>query len=334
MAAVQAPRALVVGTGYAGGRHAAALRDLGITVIGPVSAREVVRDPAPIAQADVVHVCSTNELHAPLVRAALDARKDVVCEKPLALDVAEAEALAADARRSGRLAVLAYNYRFHPVVVALCERVRSGQVGAVHDVRGGFLQDWLLRASDDNWRLDAARGGASRAIADIGAHWFDLAEVAVGRHIDAVVAVVGQLHRRATEDHASLLVRFAGGLAGTCVVSQAAAGHRNDLELSIDGATGSITWRYERGDELWIGTRDGERVVTRAELRPATRGATSGSSDANEPRRNLLAAVYARLRGEQVGGVALPQFDDGVRHLRIAAAALESARARAWVSVA
>src|SRR5436190_4533454 len=173
-----APRALVIGTGYAGGRHAEALRDLGVPFAGPLSARDVVRDLAVIraSPAEVVHVCAANDLHAALVRAALDAGKHVVCEKPLALDVATAEDLAARAESSGRLAVLGYGYRFHPMTVELVARAASGEIGAIHDVRGSFLQDWLLLASDENWRVDPARGGPSRVLADIGAHWLDLAE--------------------------------------------------------------------------------------------------------------------------------------------------------------
>ena len=329
---------MVVGTGYAGQRHADALRELGVAFSGPLSARDVVRDPAPLRAHDVVHVCSANDLHAPLVIAALDAGKDVICEKPLALDVRSAEDLARRAAMSGRAAFLSYNYRFHPLIVELAARVAAGALGALHDVRGSFLQDWLLLSSDDNWRLDAARGGESRVIADIGAHWLDLAEVVSGRKIEAVVAQVGRLHQRATEDHAGLLIRFDGGLLGTCVLSQAAAGHRNDLELSIDGTRSSATWRHERPDELWIGARDTDEsgAVKRDGALVSAQARALGAlpRGTNEARRNLLAAVYARLDGDAAPPAApLPTFEDGVRHLRFAAAALESAKRSAWVSV-
>jgi len=325
----------VVGTGYAGTRHADALTALGIPFVGPLPARDVARDTSLLRDSgpDVVHVCAANDLHAPLVAAALDAKKHVVCEKPLALDAASAEELARRAERSGRLAVLGYNYRFLPMVVELMARVPT--LGAVHDVRGGFLQDWLLMANDTNWRIDAARGGASRVIADIGAHWIDLIEHATGRQAEAVVAHVGRLHGRATEDHASLLVRLGGGLVGTCVLSQAAAGHRNDLEISIDGASASLTWRYERSDELWLGARDGSRVVTRDGVTSdAARRLAATPSHPNEGRQNLLAAFYARVDGDERPPAApLPTFGDGVRHLRLATAALESARRAEWVEI-
>jgi predicted dehydrogenase len=338
MAAVASLSAMVVGTGYAGQRHADALRELGIRCVGPLSARDVARDPSPLRdkEVQVVHVCSTNEMHAPLVAAAIDAGKDVVCEKPLALDVPSAVDLAARAKASGRLAVLGYNYRFHPMVIELIARIAAGEIGVIHDVRGAFLQEWLLLAGDDNWRVDAARGGASRVVADIGAHWLDLAEIAVGRKVEAVVAHVGRLHGRDTEDHAGMLVRFEGGLTGTCVLSQAAAGHGNDVELSLDGATGSVTWRHERPNELWLGRRDGARVLLRDGplVSSHARRLASLTAGPNEARRNLIATVYARLAGdESPSGAALPSFDDGVRHLRFAAAALESAKRVAWVEI-
>jgi predicted dehydrogenase len=286
----------------------------------------------------VVHVCSTNDLHGPLVTAALDAGKDVVCEKPLALDVATAADMAAFAERSGRLAVVAYNNRFHPMIVELAARVAAGSLGVLHEMRGGYLQDWLLLATDADWRVDASRGGASRVVADIGTHWADLAEMIAARKIEAVVAQVGRLHERATEDHAALLVRFGGGLGGACVLSQAAAGHRNDLELSLDGSIGSATWRYERPDELWIGQRGDARLTTRdgGELVSAeARRLAALPAGVNEARRNLLAAVYARVAGrEPAAGSRLPTFADGLRHVRFAAAALASAERRAWVDVA
>ncbi len=332
-------RATVVGMGQAGLRHALALRDLGVSVTGPLSGTAIAADPAALSDPsiDVVHVCAANDLHVPLVSAALNAGKHVVCEKPLALDAAQAEILATLARRSGRLAVLCHNYRFHPLVVELAARVAAGELGMVHAVRGSYLQDWLLLEADVDWRLDPGRGGASRTIADIGTHWIDLAEMIGGQHLAAVSAQVGQLHQRPTEDHAGLLLRFAGGIQGTCVVSQAAAGHRGDMELSLDGSAGSATWRRERPDELWLGTRArGLTRITREGhlISDAARALAALPGGPNESRTNLFAAVYATISEDERAPTApLPTFDDGVRHLRFVAAALESARRDTWATV-
>lgn len=153
----------------------------------------------------------------------------------------------------------------------------------------------------------------------------------------------------ATEDQAGLLLRFAGGVQGSLTISQAAAGHKNALELSLDGADGSATWRQERPDQLWIGRRDRpSELVSRdprtlsAEAAGVARlpaGHTEGWGDGL---RNLLGAAYAeirRRRGDATipqasDGMPLPTFDDGVRHLAFVEAALRSAADERWISVA
>jgi predicted dehydrogenase len=330
--------ALIVGSGYAGTKHADALNELGIPFTGPLSARRAMEDPRALEDpaVNVVHVCAANDLHVTLAGRALRAGKDVVCEKPLAVDVHGAEELVSLARRSGRVAVLAYNYRFHPLVVELAARVPY--LGPLHTARGSFLQDWLLLATDANWRVEEARGGPSRAIADIGTHWLDLAELTSGQRIVAVAAQLGRLHGRGTEDHAGLLLRFSDGMTGALALSQAAAGHRNDMELSLDGSTGSATWRHERPNELWLGSRAGEAVVVGRDddlVSPAASALAGLPAGPNEARRNLIAAVYARLAGDEAEPAApLATFEDGLRHARFAAAALESAAREKWVTVA
>jgi len=332
-----AHRALVVGAGNAGSAHADALKSIGVDVVGPVSGTATVVDLAPLRDPaiDVVHVTTANDLHPPLVREALRVGKHVVCEKPLASDLEGAEKLAEWSKLSGRQTTICQNYRFLPLVAELASRVAAGDLGPVHLARGTFLQDWLLLGSDDNWRLDTSRGGVSRTAADIGVHWLDLVETITGRHVESVVAQLGYLHGRKTEDHAGLLIRFAGGLQGACILSQASAGRRNEVELSLDGTAGSATWLSERRDELWLGVRDrSPQVVRRSSVRSsAARELARRPPSADEGRRNLLASFYASLDGTP-SPVPLPTFDDGLRHVRFAEAVIVSARRRAWVDVA
>jgi predicted dehydrogenase len=289
-----------------------------------------LRDPA----VDVVHVATANDLHPPLVHEALRAGKHVVCEKPLAGDLLGAEKLAEWAQLSGRHTTICQNYRFLPLIAELAWRVGAGELGPVHLARGSFLQDWLLLGSDDNWRLDTSRGSLSRTASDIGVHWLDLVETVTGRQVEAVVAQLGYLHGRKTEDHAGILIRFAGGTQGVCTLSQASAGRRNEVELSLDGTEGSATWQSERRDELWLGARDhAPAIVTRKRLRsPSARQLAQRAQGADEGRRNLLAAFYESLDGAS-SPVPLPTFEDGLRHVRFAEAAIVSARRRAWVEI-
>ena len=112
----------------------------------------------------------------------------MICEKPLALDAGGAQRLVDAAADSGKQAAVPFVYRYYPTVREARERVASGQTGALRLLHGTYLQDWLLRADDANWRVDERLGGASRAFADIGSHWCDLAEFVSGHRIERVSA--------------------------------------------------------------------------------------------------------------------------------------------------
>ena len=375
-------RAGIVGAGFAGREHVDALRRLpgveiaaltsgsperGSTVAASLGIPRAPADWRELVESDdvdVVHVCVPNDVHAEIVLGALAAGKDVICEKPLATSLADGVRMARAAADSGRTAVLCHNYRYFAMVAELRARVATGDLGRVHAIRGSYLQDWLLQATDTNWRIDAARGGASRAVADIGTHWVDLAEVASGQRLAAVMAQLGTIHPSrarhdrvetfstadpagdetvvSTEDQAALLLRFADGAGGALVVSQVVAGAKNALELSIDGGEASATWRQERPDQLWVGRRDrASELVSRdarilsseaAALSRLPAGHNEGWSDAL---RNLLAAAYAKMRGDERSpdAMPLPTFDDGVRHLAFVEAALRSAAEERWVSI-
>src|SRR4051812_27584840 len=148
------------------------------------SGEELVNDP----DIDVVHICTPNHLHLPLAEAALAAGKHVVCEKPLALDAAGALRLVDAAAASGLQAAVPFVYRYYPTVREARERVRSDATGDLRLLHGAYLQDWLLRRDDDNWRVDEELGGRSRAFADIGSHWCDLAQFISGHRIARISA--------------------------------------------------------------------------------------------------------------------------------------------------
>jgi predicted dehydrogenase len=165
-------------------------------------------------------------------------------------------------------------------------------------------------------------------------HWLDLVELITGHHVEAVVGQLGYLYGRKTEDHAGLLIRFAGGMQGVCTLSQASAGRRNEVELSFDGTAGSATWLSERRDELWLGARDrAPEIVRRSGVRSeSARELARRHPGSDEGRRNLLAGFYGTLDGKP-SPVPLPTFEDGLRHVRFAEAAIVSSRRRAWVEI-
>jgi predicted dehydrogenase len=290
-------RAAVAGTGFIGVVHVDALRRLGIEVTGvvgstPERAAEKARTaglppPYPSFEAmledprvDVVHLTTPNHLHFEQASAALAAGKHVVCEKPLGMDSTETAELLRLAERSGLVHAVNFNIRFYPQNQEARARVDAGAIGDVRLVSGGYLQDWLLRDTDWNWRLDPAAGGSLRAVGDIGSHWLDLVTFITGRHVEAVMAdlstfipvrrqptgpvetfsggAAGETVDAAmeTEDAAGILLRFEGGARGVMTVSQVSAGRKNRLNWEVDGTDSALSWHSEAPEELWVGHRD------------------------------------------------------------------------------
>ncbi|MEU4680372.1 Gfo/Idh/MocA family oxidoreductase [Micromonospora sp. NPDC023737] len=355
----QTLRVALVGAGFMGQVHAEAARRAGASVVGVVASRperaaaaaratgadEGYRDLAALldqAEIDVLHVCTPNTSHAPVVAAALAAGVHVICEKPLATGSADAVALVEAA--AGRVAAVPFVYRFHPMVRELRARLAAGEAGHLSSVTGGYLQDWLSRPSDDDWRVDSALGGPSRAFADIGSHWCDLFEFATGDRISRLSARTAVVHERApgnrtpTEDLAAVHFTTTAGLVGTLVVSQVAAGRKNRLQLEISGTEASFGFDQEDPERLWIGRRDGGQTLLRdpATLHPSAAryvrlpaGHAQGYQDCFDA---FVADTYRAVRGEVPDG--LPTFTDGLRAVRITDAVLASAAEDgAWTQV-
>jgi predicted dehydrogenase len=371
-------RAAIAGTGFIGRIHArsallAGAQLTGIAASSPESAlaaaaelgadrafdsaEELVRDP----DVDVVHVCTPNHLHLPLAEAALAAGKHVICEKPLALDVSGAQRLVDGAADSGVQAAVPFVYRYYPTVREARGRVGSGQTGSLRLIHGTYLQDWLLRPEDSNWRVDEQLGGASRAFADIGSHWCDLAEFVSGhrivrlcaRMLTAVPERVTSAGRRAfasgedggearpvtTEDAALVQFETDSGAIGSVVVSQISAGRKNRLWIELDGTEEAVAFDQEHPEELWCGRREDVTILRRdpATLSPAAArfaflpgGHPQGYADCFDA---FVVDFYEAVRGgSEVDG--MPTFSDGLRAALITDAVLTSSREERWVDVA
>jgi predicted dehydrogenase len=234
----------------------------------------------------VVHNATPNYLHYPVNAAAIAKGKHVVSDKPLAMTAAEAKKLLDQATKAGIVHAVTFNYRGNPLVQQARHAIARGDIGKPHFLVGQYLQDWLLKDTDYSWRLEPDKGGPTSALGDIGSHWCDLAQHVTGLRIVEVLAdmttVIPQRKKpgrsreafqSATkedafervgsplEDLASVIVKFEGGAKGAFCVGQVCAGHKNDLQLEVCGATGSLRWRQEQQNELWIGRRDGPNEV-------------------------------------------------------------------------
>ncbi len=375
-------RAAVIGTGFIGVVHVDALRRLGVEVAGVLGstpergaarAAEAGLPPAypdldallADATVDVVHITSPNSLHVEHARAAIAAGKHVVCEKPLAISSEGARELVDLARAAGVVNCVNFNQRFYPQAQEMAARVRDGSVGDLRLVSGSYLQDWLLEATDWNWRLDDAVGGPLRAVGDIGSHWMDLACFVTGRRIEAVMADLVTVHpvRHApagpvetfqaaggettpheirTEDIANLLLRFAGGLRGALTVSQVSPGRKNRLWLELDGARDALAWCNEAPDDLWIGHRGRASELSQRDpglLSPLAQRSTwhpGGHAEGfPDTFRALYRAVYADVaQGGPSDHPDYPTFADGLAQALVGDAVLQSAAAGTWAEVA
>jgi len=375
--------AAVIGSGFIGTVHIEALRRLGVRVhglLGSTPERGTARAAAlglPQAYAslddlladdrvDVIHVTSPNHLHHPQVKAILAAGRHVVCEKPLAMTSEESAELVALAAACGQVAAVNFNIRFYPLNQHLREVVRGGDLGDVRLVTGHYFQDWLLLETDWNWRLEPERGGALRAVGDIGSHWLDLMTFVTGQRIASVMAdlatfipvrrqPVGPVETfstdRATEtvareirteDLATILLRFENGARGAVAISQLSAGRKNSLTYEIDGSTAAAAWDSETPDHLWLGHRERPNEIL---LRnPALMG-DAGRAAAWLPGGHvegfgdtfpaLFRAIYADvLAGAPSADPVYATFADGHEEMLVGDAILRSAHEGRWVDLA
>ena len=314
---------------------------------------------------DVVHVTSPNDLHLPQARAVLEAGRHVVCEKPLAMSAAESRELVELAARTGLVNAANFNIRYYPLNQHAHEVVTSGDLGDVRLVTGRYFQDWLLLDSDWNWRLQPERGGALRAVGDIGSHWLDLMTFVTGQRVTAVMAelatFIGQRREPtgpietfstevasetvtrdiATEDAATILLRFANGARGSVSISQISAGRKNSLQYEIDGSESSVAWDSEQPDQIWFGHRDRANEIlikNPALMGEAGRAAAALPGGHVEGFGDTFAAHFRAVYADVAAGgpsarPTYPTFADGHDEMLVNDAIAESARAGRWVDV-
>ncbi len=371
----------VIGTGFVGRVHVEGIRRLGDVELAAIADqsedlarkfgeqlgveralgdyRKLLAEP----EIQAVHVCVPNNLHFPVVKDALEAGKNVLCEKPLAASVAEAAELTELARQKKLVNVTSYNLRFYPLVQHMRRMAMTGELGEILAVQGTYSQDWLFYDTDYNWRLEPEAGGKSRAMADIGSHWCDMVEHVTGLKITALCAELQTFHpirkkpkrpietyagkllapedyeekKIETEDFGAILLRLGGRARGALTINQVAAGRKNRLLLEIYGTRRGVTWDGENPNELWIGRRDGNNellVKDPSLLDPEARpyadlpgGHAEGYGDTF---KQLFRRFYAAIR-DPAQPADLPTFASGLRQLHLVEAVLRSSAQKAWV---
>ena len=349
----------VIGFGFIGEVHVRAIRAAGgvVTAIAAKTVEEAqlaarkmgvekalsIDEMLSDNEIDVIHICTPNVFHAELAEKALRAGKHVICEKPLAISVAEASHLSALASEKKSVATVPFVYRYHPSVREARARIATMQ-NALSLFHGYYLQDWLSRESTFNWRLDSSIGGPSRAFGDIGVHWCDLLEFVTGHritHINAQLMKVfssrGSKTDIDTEDGATMIFKTDKGAQGSLVLSQVSAGRKNKLWFSFESPTESFVFDQEAPESLWIGGLASNQIVMRGVTEESEAAQDYSFLPAGHPQgyqdcfNAFVSDTYRSIGGAHIVGV--PTFADGLRAAQLTEAVLESARTGKWVEI-
>src|SRR5258706_2290024 len=368
------------GTGFMGKVHTEGIRRLGNVEVAAVAGsslataeksaaamnipkaadwRAVLADP----ESDAVHICTPNVLHHSMAKAALEAGKNVLCEKPLTMNSAEARELVALADAKKLAHCTNHNLRFYPVVQHVRSMVAAGDLGDILIVNGTYFQDWLLYDTDWNWRAMSASNGALRAMGDIDSHWMDMIQHLTGLKITSLCGDLQTFHKTRkkpkgsvetfswnilqasdydetpmdTDDFGAVLLRMGDRARGSFAVSQMSAGCKNRFQFEIYGTKCGVAWNQERPDELWVGHRNApnQNILNDPSLFDARAagfadlpgGHSEGYDDSH---KQMFKRFYARV-ADPSAPVEYPTFADGARGMELLEKVLESSRKRAWL---
>ena len=308
----------------------------------------------PIGQRiDFVSIVTPNFAHFPAAKTFLEAGFNVVCDKPVTLDLEEALKLREVVQRSGKVFVLMHNYTGYPMVKEARELVRTGGLGKILKVVAEYPQGWLLNPIDQegqkqaSWRTDPERAGASSCIGDIGTHAENLARYITRLEIDELCADFSTfVEGRRLEDDGNMLVRYKGGARGVLYASQVSAGEENNLTIRVYGTKASLEWHQEHPNELIVKFQDAPRKVYRrgnSYLSDAAKRFTRLPFGHPEAFIEAFANVYleaaraieAEVTGQPIPeGLDFPTVEDGVEGMAFITAAVQSAKGgAAWTKM-
>lgn len=302
---------------------------------------------------DFVVIVTPNHQHFPPAKLFLESGFNVVCDKPVTFDLAEAKALQRLVARTGKVFALTHNYTGNAMVKQARELVRSGRLGRIRKVVAEYPQGWLATRLETagqkqaGWRTDPARSGAAGCIGDIGTHAENLVRYVTGLRIaelcaDLTTFVPGRL----LDDDGNILVRYHGGAKGVLHASQICVGDENALNLRVYGEQASLEWHQEHPNELIVKFADQPRQVWRrgngylgAAARAAGRIPAGHPEGYLEAFANVYREAFRAIRAEVAGkkppkDLDFPTIEDGVEGMAFIAATVRSARRGArWVKL-
>ncbi|NUP83287.1 MAG: Gfo/Idh/MocA family oxidoreductase [Nonomuraea sp.] len=305
--------------------------------------RELVRRD----DVQIIDICTPGDSHAEIAIAALRAGKHVICEKPLANTVAEAEAMVAAAASAPGKSMVAFNYRRVPAVALARRYVEEGRLGEIRHVRAQYLQDWIVDPEFPLvWRLQKDKAGAG-ALGDIGSHIVDAAEFITGQHVVGVSGLTETFIKErplagesaglgasrtdstgtVTVDDAALFIgRMSGGALASFEATRFATGRKNAMRIEVNGQLGSLAFDFESMNELWFSSGGGgfERILVTEPDHPYV-GAWWPPGHGLGYEHTFTHEIKDFLEAVADGSDPTPSFADGLRVQRVLAAVEQSA---------
>lgn len=208
---------------------------------------------------DFVSVATPNHTHFEIAMAAVSAGFNVICDKPMTFDFAQAEELVKAVERSGVVFAVSHNYTGYPLVRQAREMILNGELGEIQAIRSNYIQGWLRTRLEDEsqkqaaWRTDPEKSGAAGGFGDIGTHAYNLGRYMTGLlPAEASCTLRTFAPGRRLDDYGHAVIRYENGALGTVTISQISHGRENDLSIEVDGTTGALSWRQEEPNVMIV----------------------------------------------------------------------------------
>lgn len=312
---------------------------------------------------DLVDITTPNSTHKDIVLAAAAEGKDILCEKPLAVSLEEAEEMLRAVQNAGVKHMVCFNYRKVPAIILAKRFIDEGKVGKIYHFRALYLQDWIVDPDFPLvWRLKKELAG-SGAHGDLNSHLIDLARYLVGE-FDQVIGIketfikkrpkvkatekltpkltaeAGKEMGKVTVDDTTLfLARFRNGAVGSFEATRFAPGRKNYLHIEINGSKGSLLFELENMNELWFYSREdpesaqGFRRIQVTELNHPYMNAWWPPGHIIGYEHTFVHVVYDLMKAIDEDKNPSPSFVDGVECQRVLNGVEKSIQAGRWVKV-
>jgi len=299
---------------------------------------------------DIIDICTPGDSHMPIAIAAAEAKKHILCEKPLANTLADAQQMWNAATKAGVIHMVCHNYRRCPAVALAKQLIDARTIGQIYHYRGTYLQDWIVDPAFPRvWRLVKSMAG-SGSLGDILSHTMDLSRYLVGEPVEVSALLKTFITERPlpdnpakkgavdVDDAALSLVRYDNGAVGYLEGTRFATGRKNYNRFEINGAKGSIVWDLEQLNDLQLyveeGPNSGFRTISVTDAKHPYVGAWWPSGHIIGYEHSFTHTVYDFLRAIGEQKLPSPSFEDGYKNQRVLDAIERSAQDGKWVKIA